>query len=282
LLTPERALVRTGPVSGFAVALEHLAPALTLALASPDHPRPERHLLTLFDHGAGENAWPEVSKLMPSAPAGESSSPEESLRVEGRPSREDPLLRLASGFDPLGLDLLQGPYAVHSRWRHAWVPLRGSAALLLLWLGLHALLGWQEGRELEARHRELEARIEATFRRTFPEVRRVVDARAQMTHRLEQLRQSSGGNKPAAGGFLELLEASGESLRQETGLRLDSLKFHKGERDKGELEMGIHAPEMAALDRLLVRLGAIPGLKATLQSADKADDGIAGRLRIQG
>lgn len=173
------------------------------------------------------------------------------------------------------IDLLQGPYqrlggADNGRRRWRWV-----AALALLLVGVELTAGWIEHYRLGQRLEQAQQRIETQFRAAFPDVRRIVDAKVQMQQRLERLRKTAATDNPD-GAFLDLLARAAPAFEPRAQMRINRLQYRNQ-----SLEVDLNAPSFESLDRIKQALSA-RGLVAEVVSASAAEQGVSGRLRVQG
>ncbi len=247
----EIALVRTGPADGFACDKDNLSDFLRLRLREAERPPEALDLylcpepIALGDLGA---AVPVTTR------------------------RCEHLLELgAQQSAPPPIDLAQGDYSPSRRWARLWRPWRLAAGLAALWLALHLLvLAWDNAR-LEAERQALRAQIEAVYRQAFPDARKVVNPRVQMTRRLERLK--AGGR--SEGDFLALLGRVAPILKRGGG-EIRSVRYKDG-----TLDVELSVPGLEALDRLKGRLEQEAGVVAEIQSAAARDGKVQGRLQIR-
>jgi general secretion pathway protein L len=262
LLADERlALVRTGSHSGFAVELEGLHGFVDAALREAKaQPPAELHLFSTAQSGLETLMAQSFSTPTP---------PVTCQRIEDG--------HLTTLLTPehvgSGINLLQGAYAPRGEARSRWVAWRLSAALalaLLLALGANEIT---ERIRLRAATQDADARLEALFRETFPETRRVINPVVQMEQQLHALRmrQSSG-----SGDFLALLAEGGASLKALDGVQLDSLDYQNG-----RLDLDLVVRDVQALDELKRTLRSQPKLVIEILSATAADDAVRSRIRIE-
>lgn len=127
-----------------------------------------------------------------------------------------------SRWDLAQMDLAQSSRARAARrlialWRDLlyaplWRPARWGLALLLAvnLIGLN-VRAWHEKNDLAARR----AQIAATLTATFPQVKAIVDAPAQMAREVQQLRQTSGSASP---GDLEPMLAAWASVNENAAI----------------------------------------------------------------
>ncbi len=194
--------------------------------------------------------------------------------VEVRPSDVPTLVVLATGYDPrAGINLLQGSYSPKARVGRYLKPWRVAAALLLVLLVVQFTFNMTEQARLETRDQRLTASIEQIYRQTFPESRKVVNARAQMESRLKALRQAGGRS---ANPFLQILADSGPLLRNAAGVKVTSLNYRDG-----TLAVGVSASSLQTVDQLRAQLVADTGLQVEIQSASSRDGKVNSRLLIR-
>lgn len=175
-----------------------------------------------------------------------------------------------AGTKPV-LNLLQGRYQVkreqHQRWRPWYLPAGLAAAALLLFIA-GQVLDYAALRNTES---ALDTEIEQLFRGAFPDVQRIVDARAQMENRLALLR---GGDKGNA-GVLPMLIAVGDALQQAGNASLDAFSFRAG-----TLDVSVLADDVQTLDRIKQALIANAGLQVEIQAANNHGERVEGRMQI--
>lgn len=174
------------------------------------------------------------------------------------------LARQAQSTD---LNLLNGPWAprsaaaTQSQWR--WTAILAGLAVLLV-VGYAALERYQ----LAQRSAELEAAIEQQFRQAFPEVGRIVRPKTQAERELARLRFGQ------AAGLLDLMHRVAPVIDGQEQIQVDRLDYRDG-----VLELGLRAPDVAALEQIEQRLRALD-LSAEVQTASLDDQGASGRIRI--
>ena len=252
MIEDQRALLRTAPAQSAACDLAAL----------PDW-------LELFVANAGEPVALEVHDFR-SAPA--LTLPVPIARYHER--QRDPLAFFAARLhgEP-ALNLLQGQFAPAHRhapalrlWRNAAALAAAAVLLLFVYYGVDC---WRLARE-SAR---LDSAMNAALHEGFPEMDKVAgDPRQLMESALTRVR---GGAD--AGGLLRVLNEIAATLGSTTRTTLKSVEYHNA-----TLELGLHAPDVPALDLMRERLANLPGLKVEVTAATSADSGIDGRLRIVG
>ena len=179
----------------------------------------------------------------------------------------------AQAHDPHAINLLQGRYSRSERLGRLWRPWRPVAVLLAAWLVLQLGIGFFHNRQLAAQQAALRDEIEQIYLQTFPDARRVVDARAQMEQRLKALR--SGGSD--AGDFIKLLAAVSGPAAALGGVSIDNLSYKDG-----EITLALNIADLQRLDQLKERLAAETHMDVEIQSATSGANGVSAHLQIKG
>ncbi|MCQ8103509.1 type II secretion system protein GspL [Methylomonas sp. SURF-2] len=207
-----------------------------------------------------------------SAPGGADFGPLP-VEVQAREWREPLALYAEQWRAATGLNLLVGAYAPPSRRSgslKAWLP----AALILLAALLAQLAGqWNLQRLQQQQLQALEADSEALFRQTFPEVKRLVNIKAQADQQLQALHEQSRHN---AGGFLALLHVAGGPLMEAPQIRLQGLQF-----DGEVLRIKLLAPDAAGLEQFKDRLSGEGGTQADIVAATGVAEGVEAEIAIR-
>jgi general secretion pathway protein L len=193
--------------------------------------------------------------------------------IDSETSDETPLVILAQSYSGDNvINLIQGEYSPREQLGRLLRPWRSAAALLLvvIVLGFGQLL--LQYFSLSGTSEELGAEIEQVYRETFPEARKVVDARAQMEQKLAEL----GAGGVGAGGFLPLLGSIGEALHSQTGVDLRHASYQDG-----RLSLSLRIKDLQLLERLKQRLMQNDELAVEIQSAASRDTYVEARLLIR-
>jgi len=251
LVDGERALVRLGLTSGFSTELDALP--LLLQAAREESQTDSGEDVPLAFYGDGQA----VSELSGYA-------------VQSRPV-DSVISVLATGIARGGLNLLQSDYRRGTQMRRVLRHYRLSAALAAVLLVLVGVLGALEYRQIDAENVRLKGEIEAVLKRTFPNLRRVVNPRAQMRQRLLAMRKEQRSD----GGFLELLTATSGPLAALTDVQLNGLVYRRG-----RLELELETDELRNLDALQQEIAKVRELSASIESAKSDQQKVRGRLRI--
>ncbi len=254
---PDQVLVRTDLEQGFVCSRENLITFIQKAAAQEDRAQEKIRLFHCesIDESALEVAVSGLSEL----------------EWIDEPQIEDALSLLSLKNETTDFNLLQGRYAPHSRIGQYLRPWYSSAALLgfLLVIGLAANI--IQYYSLQAKNKELERNIIATFRQAFPEVKRVVNPQAQMRHHLSRLR---GSNKQGL-SFAEMLSTIAPLAKSMKGLKIQNLHYQKG-----KMELQIELPDLQTLESFKQTLSSRTPWKVELKSANSTDNKVQGRMVI--
>ena len=170
------------------------------------------------------------------------------------------------------INLLQGPYAKADKQHKTIRPWKIAAGLAAIWIALSMLhVGidyWKLNRENAALHAE----IEQVFRKTFPEVKNVVNARVQMEQRLKEL--AGNETEKGSGDFLKLLHQSGYELNKDKDTQVNNLLFKNN-----QLTLDINAKDIQILEAVKTKLQS-KDLTAELKSAETVADLIHARMLV--
>jgi general secretion pathway protein L len=251
LVDGDRALVRTGPYSGFVIEVDTL-PVLLELMREPE-------------------TAPELVQLY-----GATVMDLQDLDVEMVDADAQPLEILARGWQqgPV-INLLQDAYSRKEEWSRLLRPWKATAALLLVALILGAVTTGVNYSRLSSRQQQLSADIEALYRKTFPQARKVVNPRAQMEQKLKQLERSASGGGPE---FLKLIGEAAGVIRAAKGIEVQGASYRVG-----RLDLELEAESLQILDQLKQSLDASGHMKAEIQSATtQAGKKVTSRLRIVG
>jgi general secretion pathway protein L len=116
--------------------------------------------------------------------------------------------------------------------------------------------------------------IEETFRKALPETRRLVNPRAQMQQKLDELQQGSSSESR----FLNLLGQAGVVIKDVEGVEISGANYRGG-----RLDLDLNVDSLQLLDRLKQALTKNGTLSVDIQSATTgSDQRIKSRLRITG
>jgi len=147
--------------------------------------------------------------------------------------------------------------------------LTAAAVLLALALAIRVGVDARDHYALQAKERELDQRIEAILKESFPDIERVVDARAQMAQRLAELEGGAAGS-----GFLALLAVVADAVPGSDAM-VEEITFREA-----ALLVTLTTSDFEALDRLQQKLAANARVRVELVSSGAREDSVNGRFRL--
>jgi general secretion pathway protein L len=258
LLEDGRAIVRSGPWSGFACEIQLLAVLLKLALndTHADHPQ----YLQLWSAGVP----PAVT-----AAAGLSDLP---LPLQQADSASTALEIFAAGYRQSALlNLLQGDYRHQSQWSQQLRPWKMAAVLAGVWFGSQLLQQGIDYWQLKREQTLLQQAMITTLREAVPEVRRIVNPQAQLENRLRELQ---GKDSTGVAAFFDLLRHGGQSLTDFQGVTLRGLRYKDN-----QLDLELEGDNLAVFDQLRQRLSDQAGLRVEMR-VSKRENRVESRLTL--
>ena len=243
-------LVRSGDYAGFALDIDNFAV-----------------LFSLFQ--AKERA-PETAQVF-----GSTVLDLEAVDVEFVDDRVQPLEVLARGWSQApGINLLQGDYSRREEWGRLLRPWKASAALLLAGLILVGVSTGLNYFQLSQQREQLAAEIEEVYRKAFPQARRIVNPRAQMEQKLNQLRRQAGGGDT---DFMAMFAETAGVVRVTEGIEVNGASYRNG-----RLDLDLQADSLQILDTLKQSLVGSGLMTAEIQSATtEANQKVKSRMRVQ-
>ncbi|MBI2778363.1 MAG: type II secretion system protein GspL [Gammaproteobacteria bacterium] len=257
LMDGDRALVRTAHQTGFVADGDNLDTLLRLALNEAGDARPERIRII----HQSDNAPPELSYDLDTT-------------IDTETVDEPVLAILSRGYDePGAINLLQGAYSRHEQLGRLWRPWRPVAALAAVLLLIQGGMTVADYMRLNSERQTLAKQIEQVYLQTFPDARKVVNARVQMEERLKELR---GGGADEA-GFMGLLADIGPGLKETPSVEVQRISYNEG-----KIDLALLIADLQSLDKLKQRLTTQRGLSVDIQSAANRDGRVEALLQIKG
>lgn len=188
--------------------------------------------------------------------------------VETRPY-EDVLSLYAIGLatSPT-INLLQGVYSKKNQLDKAWKPWRWTAVLAAVLAAILFGGKWLDYSALKKQEEALDGNIAAAFEKAMPGKR--------MVRPVSQIRTALGDESGGqVSGFTTKLHAIADSFATKPDTLIRSLAVRDG-----RFDLDVMTDELETLDELKVELKK-RDLTLTVQSANRDDDGLRSRLRIE-
>jgi general secretion pathway protein L len=246
----DRVLVHSGDFSGFVCDTDNLGMMVSLL--------------------AGDDRLPETARVY-----GATTVTLVGVDVELDATQTQPLNILARGWSqgPV-IDLLQGAYSRREEWGRLLRPWKASAAMLLAGLLIAAVSTGVHYHRLTRQQEQLAADIEALYKQTFPNARRIVNPRAQMEQQLKELQRRAGGG---SADFLGMFAETASVVRSAQGVKVQGASYRDG-----RLDLDLQADNLQLLDSLKQALVSSGRMQAEIQSATtESDQKIKSRIRIE-
>jgi general secretion pathway protein L len=247
----ERVLVRSGDYAGFGCELDMLPVIVSLL--------------------AGGEGLPETARVF-----GANAVNLVGIETERDDSQLQPLDVLARGWyqGPV-IDLLQGAYSRREEWGRLLRPWKATAALFLAVVLVAGVASGVNYYRLTQQQARLSDDIQALYKQTFPQARRIVNPRAQMEQQLKQLRRRAGGGHT---NFLAIFAETANVVRTAKGIAVQGASYRDG-----RLDLDLQADNLQLLDTLKQDLVKSGRMRAEIQSATTdADQKVKSRVRIEG
>ena len=172
------------------------------------------------------------------------------------------------------INLLQGAYKKKKDWSSTskkWLP---AAALFLVWLVVQGGVFIFDYIDLNEKNKRLNSEITNIYKQSFPQSRRIIDAKAQMKQKLDQLRKSKG---KSGRSFTNMLSTSARVFSASKGLIIKSLRYYDG-----RINLEIQISSLQALDKLKEQLQKNNGYQVEIQNASSGKETVTARLQIIG
>lgn len=157
------------------------------------------------------------------------------------------------------MNLLTGHYAIKATHTTDLKKFWPAAAILLIALMLQVVLQWQLVKRQQQQLQTMQASSESLFKQAFPEIKRLVNLKAQADQRLSELQQQTSQQQS---GFLALLYRSGMHLKDDRQIKIQRLQF-----SNDSLQFRISAADVSGIEQFEHRL-ADEGLQVERLTAE--------------
>ncbi len=125
--------------------------------------------------------------------------------------------------------------------------------------------------KLNKRITTVDNQINKIFKNTLPDVRKIINPKAQLQQRLAEIRKNSGNTKS---GFLPLLAKSASSITKTKNIKLNSMVYKDG-----QLDMELVVDNFQSLDALKSKIES-RGIVTEILSASADEKTVLGRIRL--
>jgi general secretion pathway protein L len=167
------------------------------------------------------------------------------------------------------INLLQGVYNPKKNFDKTWKPWRASAALAACLCTALFVGKWMDVRALDQQEAHLDGQIASAFKQALP------DSRMQRPKRQIQsaLNQLGGGNTD---GFTNRLSQIAASLATQPQTTLKTIGYRNG-----RFDLDLNTDAVPTLDALKSELSQRGSLAMSVQSANRENNTVRGRVRIE-
>lgn len=185
-----------------------------------------------------------------------------------------PLLYLVEKRSNINVNLLRGEYKKKKDWSQTgktWLPV---TALFLIWFSIQSVLFVFDYIGLSKQNKSLNTEITNIYKKTFPESKRIVDAKAQMQQKLSSFKKRSD---QSGRSFSEMLSNSASVFSRIKGLKIKSLRYYDG-----RISLEIQIKSLQGLDKLKEQLINDKNYRVEIQNASSGKNSVTAQLQIIG
>jgi general secretion pathway protein L len=173
------------------------------------------------------------------------------------------------------LNLLQNEFKIKRKSSGLWQHWRLAASLAAIWLVLHLGLTGYQYSTLAAENQVTKARIIRVYKQAFPKSKKIINPRAQMEQKLNELKGNAGGD---GNGLIYLLAESFGSLGEDkSNITLNSLSFRNN-----RMDISLDGNNLQTIETLNQKLNKNTNIKSEITSSSSEKDKVKGNLRIEG
>ena len=187
---------------------------------------------------------------------------------------EEPLIYLVKNRTDSSVNLLQGLYKKKKDWSQTgrtWLPVM---ILFFVWVFIKTGFFIVEYINLSSESEILKTEITKIYKNTFPDSRRIIDAKAQMQQKLTSLQKRKG---QSGRGFTEMLSASATVFSKTKGLNIKSLRYYDG-----RINIELQVANLQVIDSLKEQLTVDKGYKVEIQNVSSDKENVTAKLQITG
>ncbi len=173
----------------------------------------------------------------------------------------------------LPLNLLQGKFKTRRKSSGNLQYWHLTASLAALWLALHLGLASFQYNQIKQNNIHIRAQIRQIYKKTFPESRRIVNARMQMEQKLKILKASNNTHN----GLLFLLsESFGTLMQNKNNTILQSLNYRNN-----RMDISLDSTNLQAIETLNKQFNKNPKIKAEITSSSTEKNRVRSNLLIE-
>lgn len=198
----------------------------------------------------------------------------ESIQVIKHEYKTSPIGLFSKSLTDNGLiNLLQGPYKVISRSSNSWKVWKAAAILSAIAITLELFSGVIVLNDLEIENKLISTEINRLYKKSFPQSKRIVNARVQMENKLKQLRKSKG---KTSSSFIDLLAASSAIIQQTNNLTIQAINF-----SNNRLELQFTIDKLSNVESLKNQLNQLPNIKSEILSSSSESKSVNAKITVE-
>lgn len=172
----------------------------------------------------------------------------------------------------MAINLLQGDFRPQSDLQKQWEMWRPPVIIAAIALALQLVVVSVEAWQLNQQAEQYRGEVEKLFHQTFPDEKRIVNVRVQMSQRLEKLQKQSDDF-----GFLAVMQQIAPSLKNAIGLSLARINF---DRNRSEMSLDVKAADYAQIEQLTKQINMV-GIQAELGTVSGNKGAYTARMIIK-
>jgi general secretion pathway protein L len=172
----------------------------------------------------------------------------------------------------MAINLLQGDFRPQSDFQKQWMMWRPPVIIAAIALALQLVVVSVETWQLNQQAEQYRGEVETLFHQAFPDEKRIVNARVQMSQRLEELQKQNEDF-----GFLAMMQQIAPSFKNATGLSLARINF---DRNRSEMSLDVKVADYAQIEQLTKQINMV-GIQAELGTVSGNKGAYTARMIIK-
>ena len=242
---------------------DSLAVLITSCLQQESMETPEKIILFIPDESNHDKTIENIQAVLP-----------ETIELVQVSYNTHPLVVFCGQYlNAMPLNLLQNAYKPKSKGSIEWQRWGLAASLAAVLLGLHLGSASTQYYGLLEENDKLRVQIDKIYKSTFPESKKVVNARVQMEQKLNELK--GAGSTGDGANIITLLSDSASALSSEKGITLQAINFRNN-----KIDLELTSTNLQAIESLNKKLNQ-QNIKSEIISSSSEKNSVKGSIRIQ-
>ena len=177
----------------------------------------------------------------------------------------------AGAMTTANINLLQGDYSYKQKFDRVLKPWRGAMVLVAVIIVLFGAGKVLKNQQLEKQIEDQKSHMGSILKRAFPNVKRIVRPIKQMQTELKKL-----GATGSDSGFVSVMNHIRTAIESAGNTNLNSISYKTG-----RVNLDLDTDQLSTLDKLKTSIESNAGYSMKVESANKKDGRIRGRIRIE-